>query len=170
MKTFEEVLKEIQDNVTVSKTGKIKKTFSRTDFDKLLKALLNDTGYKATYCSTKNGELVKKDVEVVKMFRDSIKKVILASGADAQEAEKISKEYQFTNVDGWYELMSEIIYRYMEAGKKFDFPTREDFKGSMSIKTVDESVGTYRSIQKPGDKGPASEFKIKTKKHKILEK
>ena len=43
MKTFDEVFNEIKGNVTVSKSGKVKKTFSRADFDKLLKALLNDT-------------------------------------------------------------------------------------------------------------------------------
>ena len=35
MKTFDEVFNEIKSNVSVSKAGKIKKTFSRTDFDTL---------------------------------------------------------------------------------------------------------------------------------------
>jgi hypothetical protein len=66
--------------------------------------------------------------------------------------------------------MTEIIYRYMEADKKFDFPAREDFKASISIKNVEESVGTYSVIKKKGETGPADKFQIKTKSHKILEK
>jgi len=170
MKTFDEVFNEIKGNSTVSKNGKVKKTFSRTDFDTLLKALVNETEYSADYCGTKNGEMVKKTVQPVKMFRESLKRVLMNFGVDSHDAEKIVKEYKFTNVDGWYELMSEIIYRYMEANKKFDFPTREDFKASISIKTVDEATGTYSAIKKKGETGPTEQFKINTKSHKILEK
>ena len=170
MKTFDEVFNEIKESVTVSKNGKVKKTFSKADYDKLLKAMVNDPSYKATYCSTKGGEVVKKEVEVTKMFRESIKKILINFGVDKQEAEKVVSDYQFTNVDGWYELAAESIYKYMEAGKKYDFPTREDFKGSLSMKEVEESVGTFTSIRKKGDTSPAKEFKIKTKKHKVLEK
>lgn len=170
MKTFNEVLNEIKGNVSVSKSGKVKKTFSRTDFDTLLKAMLNETEYTTTYCGTKDGKLVKKDVQPVKMFRESLKRVLTSFGVDTQDAAKIVSEYKFTNVDGWYEVMCEIIYRYMEANKKFDFPTREDFKGSLSLKNVDKAVGTYSAIKKKGETGPAEQFKIETKPHKILEK
>lgn len=170
MKTFDEVFNEIKSNVAVSKSGKVKKTFSRADYDKLLKAMLNDPSYTATYCTTKAGEPVTKEVEVTKMFRESIKRILLNFGVDKQEAEKMVSEYQFTNVDGWYELAAESIYKYMEAGKKYDFPTREDFKGSISLKDVDESVGTFTSIRKKGDTSPTKEFKVQTKKHKVLEK
>lgn len=170
MKTFDEVFNEIKSNVSVSKNGKVKKTFSRTDFDALLKAMLNETEYSTEYCGTKNGEMVKKTVQPVKMFRESLKRVLMNFGVDSHDAEKIVTEYKFTNVDGWYELMSEIIYRYMDANKKFDFPTREDFKASISIKSVEKAVGTYSAIKKKGETGPAEKFKIETKSHKILEK
>ena len=170
MKTFEEVFNEIKSNVSVSKSGKIKKTFSRTDFDTLLKAMVNEPEYTTEYCSTKGGEMVKKSVQPVKMFRESLKRVLVNFGVDSHDAEKIVSEYKFTNVEGWYELMSEIIYRYMEADKKFDFPTREDFKGSVSVKNVEKSVGTYSTIKKKGDDTPVETFKIETKSHKILEK
>lgn len=170
MKTFDEVFNEIKGNVSVGKNGKVKKTFSRTDFDALLKAMLNETDYTAEYCGTKNGDLVKKEVKPVKMFRESLKRVLVNFGVDSQDAEKIVNDYKFTNVDGWYELMSEVIYRYMDANKKFDFPTREDFKASISIKNVDKAVGTYSSIKKKGENGPTETFKIETKSHKVLEK
>lgn len=170
MKTFDEVFNEIKANVSVHKNGTVKKTFSRTDFDTLLKAMLNDPDYTTEYCGTKNGEMIKKETKPVKMFRESLKRVLVNFGVDSHDAEKIVNDYKFTNVDGWYELMSEIIYRYMEAGKKFDFPTREDFKASISIKTIDKAVGTYSTIKKKGETGPTEKFQIETQAHKILEK
>jgi len=170
MKTLDEVLKEIEESVSVSKSGKIKKTFSRADYDRVLKTLMNTPEYKAVYCSTKNGELVKTEVEIVKKMRDSLKKVLEKAGLDKQAADDFMNNHQFTNVDGFYEVFTEATYLFMNANKKFDFPTREDFKGSISIKTVDESVGTFKSIRKPGDNTPPEEFKIKTGKHKVLEK
>lgn len=170
MKTFDEVYKEISSNVSVTKSGKPKKTFSKTDFDSLAKALINTPEHKAVYYGTKGGEVTTKDVYPVKQFRESLKKVLTDNGIDAQEAAKFVTDYEFTNVDGMYEFVSEILYQYMDAGKKFDFPTREDFKASMSIKTIEESEGIYSAIPKKGDKNPPAEFKIKTKKHKVLEK
>lgn len=165
MTTFDEVYEKISSNVSVTKSGKPKKTFSRTDFDSLVKALINSPDYKATYYGTKNGEVVTKDVYPVKKLRESLKQILIEHGVDAQEAAKFVTDYKFTKVDGMYEFMAEAIYKYMCAGKKFDFPTTEDFKASISIKDVEENEGTYRSIKNPSEK-----FKIKTKKHKILEK
>lgn len=170
MKTFDEVFNEIKENTTVTKSGKIKKTFSRTDFDNLLKALLNEKDYTAEYWNIKNGEPTKKEVQPVKLFRESLKRVLTSFGVDNADAAKIVTDYTFTDVSGWYELMSEIIYKYMEANKKFDFPTREDFKASISIKTVDECVGEFNKIRSKDDPNPPEKFKIKTKSHKILEK
>ena len=104
MKTFDEVFNEIKGNVSVGKNGKVKKTFSRTDFDTLLKAMINDPEYTATYCGTKGGEMVTKEVKPVTMFRESLKRVLTNFGVDSQDAEKIVKDYKFTNVDGWYEI------------------------------------------------------------------
>lgn len=171
MKTFDEVFNEIKESVTVSKNGKIKKTFSRSDFDKLLRAFLNETGYKTKVASTKGGELVLTEIEPIKAFRDTvITKLLVDAGLDKAEASKIASEYQFTKVDGLYEIISEIIYQYMAAGKKFDFMPKEDFNGSLTIKDVGESVAEYSSIRKAGDNSPAEKFKVKTKKHRVLEK
>lgn len=171
MKTLDEVLKEIEESVSVSaKTGKVKKTFSRSDFDRVLKHLMNTPEYKAEYCSTKAGELVKTDVEIVKKMRDSLKKMLINGGLDKQAADAFMETYQFTTVDGFYEVFTEAMYLFMNANKKFDFPTREDFKGSISLKVMEENVGTFTSIRKNDDGTPPEKFQIKTKKHKVLEK
>lgn len=170
MKTFDEVFNEIKSSVSVTKSGKIKKTFSYTDFNRLLKAFLNDPEYTTKVASTKDGEVVYKEVKPVEQFRGMIKRVLVDFGVDKQEAENISTSYQFTNVDGLYEVMSEIIYQYMLADKKFDFMTKERFAGSLTVKSVDKAVGTYRSIRKKGDKTPPEEFQVETDQHFVLEK
>lgn len=170
MKTFDEVFNEVKASVSVSKSGKVKKTFSRSDFDKMLKAFLNENGYKTKVASTKGGELVLTEIEPVKEFRDAvITKLLVDAGHDKAEAAKIASEYTFTKVDGLYEIISEVIYMYMCADKKFDFLPKEDFKGSLSLKSVGESTAEYSPIRKDGDK-PGKKFKVKTKAHKVLEK
>lgn len=166
MKTFDEVFNEITNNLTVTKKGKTKKTFSRSDFDKLMKAFLNTYDYKMTIAGTKGGELVTSEITPVKEFRDVvITKILTDNGYDKAEAAKIAAEYEFTKVDGLYEIISEVIYQYMNAGKKFDFITKEDFSGSLTIDTVDESINECTAIGKPGET-----FKVKTKKHKKLQR
>lgn len=167
MKTFDEVFNEIKSNVSVSKSGKVKKTFSITDYNKLLKAFMNSPEYSMEVAGTKNGEMVTKTVYPVKDFRKFIEKVLADFGVDAQERKKIESEYEFGNPEAFYYFMSEFLMAYMSAGKKFDFPTKEDFSGSISLKTIDEAVGTYKPIGKNSDGKP---FKIKTKAHMVLEK
>jgi hypothetical protein len=164
MKTFNEVFKEIQDSVPVSKKGKAKKTFSKTDFDRLLKAFLNDYGYTTKQASTNAGELVLTDLTPVKQFRDVvITKILTDNGYDKAEAAKIASEYEFTKVDGLYEIISEVIYQYMNAGKKFSFITKEDFNGSLTLDDIGEETKERTAPGKPNDK-----FKVKTKAHKKL--
>lgn len=164
MKTFEEVFKEIKESVPVSPKGKVKRTFSRSDFDKLAKAYLNEYGMSVDVATTKNGVMTTKKVEPVVEFRGMIKKILLDFGVDKQEAENIMNNYQFTSVDGVYEICSELIYQYIAANKKFDFLTKEDFKASLTLEEVEESVKGYKAID---TKEP---FQVKTKSHKILKK
>jgi hypothetical protein len=169
MKNFNEVFEEIKSSVSVTKNGKIKKTFSRSDFDKLLKAFLNDTGYTTTSASTKLGELVKEDIQPVKEFRDTvITKLLTDAGLEKAEAAKIAAEYEFTKVDGLYEIISEIIYKYCEANKKFDFITKENFAGSVVLNDIEAGVGEYNSIKKNPDGTPVEKYKVETKAHKVM--
>jgi len=164
MKSFDEVFNEIKANVSVSANGKIKKSFSKSDFDKLLKAFLNDNGYTIKAASTKGGELVITDMKPVELFRDKvITKLLVDNGHDKAEAAKIAAEYEFTKVDGLYEIISEVIYQYCNANKKFDFITKEDFRGSLALDEVEECTVERTS---PADR--TQKFKVNTKAHKKL--
>lgn len=170
MKTFDEVFNEIKSNVSVSKSGKPKKTFSMTDFNKLLKAFMNTPDYSMEVAGTKDGEMVTKTIYPVKEFRKFVERVLADFGVDAQERKKMESEYDFSNPEAFYHFMSEFLMVYMSAGKKFDFPTKKNFSGSISLKDVEESIGTYKPIAKKGDNSPKESFQIKTGAHMILEK
>lgn len=162
-KTFEEVFNEIKGNVTLSKKGKIVKSFSRTDFDKLAKAFLNTPGYTVTAIGTKEGEVVEKEIKPVEKFRGMIQAILKDFGVDKQEAARVLEDsYEIKNIDGMYEVCSELIYKYLDAGKKFDFITQNDFLGSLTVDEVAETVGTFRNIR------TKEEIKIKKKAHKVL--
>lgn len=166
-KTFDQVWNEIKESVKVTPKGKKKKTFSKSDFNDLLKALLNETQYEMTTASVKNGVMVENTIKPVEMFRESLKKLATKVGMDSQDADKFMS-VEITDVTGFYEICSEIIYKYIEADKKFDFVTKPDFVGSMTLADVDASIKTYKSIPKD-DSTPQTESTIKTKKHKKLE-
>lgn len=140
-KSFSEVLEEIKEGISVSKKGKPVRSFSRTDFDKLLKALLNEPGYEMEQASSKKGELELRTLKPVEQFRTLLRRVLLDFHVDKQEADRVlDASYEITNVSGLYELMSEIIYKYVEAGKKFDFVSKSDFVGSIVLSEVEEEV------------------------------
>jgi len=163
-KTFQEVFDEIRAGLTMSKKGKPVKSFSRSDFDKLAKAFLNTPDYVIHAASVKDGELTTKEIKPVEQFRGMIYRILLEFGVDKQEAATIMNEKEIKNVDGLYEVCSELIYQYMNAGKKFDFITREDFAGSISLKDIAESVSTHKDMR------TGEEFKVHKKAHKLLEK
>lgn len=164
-KTFTEVFEEIKANVSVSKSGKPVRSFSRSDFDKLAKAYLNTVDYKIESVAVKDGELVTKEIEPVKALRGMIQRILLDFGVDKQEAARVMSEaYEIRNVDGIYELCSELIYKYMEAGKKFDFIPRMDFVGSLTLKEVGDTITEHKDIR-TGEK-----IKVEKKAHKVLDK
>ncbi|HEY8401796.1 MAG TPA: hypothetical protein VIK89_11060 [Cytophagaceae bacterium] len=171
-KSFQEVFDEIKGKISVSNRGgkpKLVKSWSRSDFDRLAKALVNDVDYTIDAVSIKNGEVQKKEIKPVQLYRNTIRAILQDFGVDKQEAARImDSSYEIRSVDGLYELASELIYKYMEAGKKFDFITREDFMGSLTLREVDESVSEHKSISKDGE--PSKTFKVKKGKHKQLEK
>lgn len=170
MKTFKEVLDEIKSEVPVTPKGKKKKTFSRADFDRLTKAYLNDVESTIQVAGIKNGEMVEKEVQPVKLFRGMLKKILLDFGVDKQESEAMLDNYNIANVDGMYELCSEIIYNYLVADKKFDFLTKKTFMGSLTISDIGETTKEYSEIGKKDDDGERKKFKVTTENHQRLEK
>jgi hypothetical protein len=162
-KTFNEVFEEIKSNVSVSASGKPVKSFSRSDFDKLAKAYVNTPDYTVESVSLKGGELVKKEIKPVEQLRGMIQRILVDFGVDKQESARImDSSYEIRNVDGVYELCSELVYQYANAGKKFDFITREDFAGSVLLNDIEAGVSKHKDIR------TGAEFEVEKKAHKVL--
>ena len=147
--------------------GEKKRNHSKSDFNKFAKALVNDsdfTSYKVKGVD-EDGKPVKEEIKPVENFRKDVKKVLLDFGVDKQEAEKIMTDYKFKSCDSAYEMTSELLYQYIDTGKKFGFMPKEDFNGSIFIDDVeaDDDWQEYRIPSKPGEVTHS-----KRKAHKVL--
>lgn len=143
MKTFLEAKKELADSVKVSKKGTKICSFSRSDFESLAQAWLNDVNYTMTDVDFVDGKLVTNSHEVVRNFRNKfIKPILVDFGVPKEDAERFVEEYKFklSQTQPLYDFVADILYQYMDAGKKFNFHTKEDFIGSIRMADVAEEV------------------------------
>lgn len=161
-KTFTEVLEEIKATVVPNEKGRISKTFNRSLWNKLALAFVNTPEYKAQYVSVKGDEVTDVDSMPVEALRKMFYQVLVDFGVDKQEAEKVLTSYKFRNADALYEVASELIYQYCAAGKKFDFPQRRDFVGSITISDVAQTISKHKN---PHD---GSEIEIEKAAHRVL--
>ena len=145
MKTFKEVFDEIKGSSSGS--GRQVKSFSRADFDELMTAYLNTPEYEAEVAKIKEGNMVTEKIKPVAAFRGMLKEVIKSFGVDEQEAAGILETYKFKESQGraLYDLFAELMYQYMEAGKKFDLLTKKDFKGGIIMEDVAASTASYKT-------------------------
>ena len=148
----------------MSKKNKPVKSFSRADFNKLATAFLNEEAYVINSVGTKDGAMVTKEVLPIKEFRNMLRVILVDFGVDKQEAQRVVDGYDIHNVDGLYEVCSELVFQYIAAGKKFDFIPKEDFIGSLSLKDLGPSVGEFRDIK------TKDLIKVSKKAHSLLEK
>ena len=64
--------------------------FNKKNFEKLMKAMLNDPGFTAEVAKVKNGQLdTIEKIEVSKDFRKFIKKIVEKFGVDKVESERV---------------------------------------------------------------------------------
>lgn len=166
-KSFQDVFNEVKSEIKKNKkSGKSVKSFSKSAFDKLAKALINEPGYVINSVAVKNGKVEDREIKPVEKFRSGLKLILQDFGVDKQEAARVlDSSYEIRSVEGFYELVSELLYTYVDAGKKFDFIPRKDFIGSLSLREVEEMTTEHKNIQ-----DPTQVFKVKKGKHKQLEK
>lgn len=148
MKAYQEKKKEIKESVPKTPKGKPKKTWSRTDFDSLTLALLNNPEFSVKEASTKDGKLVETEVFPVKEFREGLKTVLTDFGVDKQEAAKIETEYQFGKkvASSIYGLASSSITEYLTVDKKFKFIPEVDLECSLVMDNVAKVTKDYKVI------------------------
>lgn len=143
--------------------------FNKKNFEKLMKAMLNDPNFKTEVARAKNGELDSvEELEVSKEFRKFCKRIIEKAGVDKAESERIlSEEFQFDNVSGLYEFFATALYLYIEKGNRFDFIPKKDFKGSIILKEVKKSSKTS-AAHSPQTREYLGDFEVTKDAHKVL--
>lgn len=153
MGNFSDVWNSILGSVPTTKTGEKMSTHSSADFNSISKALFNEVDYTTKKTKTVNGEMVVEDVKPVEAFRQGmIKNILKKAGHDNAEAESLAMSIEVDNVNGLYEFVSEDLYQYMAAGKKFTFMPKEDFQGSINLNLIAEHDEAYHN-PKTGEAG-----------------
>lgn len=163
---------EVLDSIAGKKYAKgelVYNRFSKKSFNELLEAMANDVNFKESVVKKANATTCElEDVMVTEGFRQWLKKVVEKLGVDKKDAEIIlSPEYTFSNMDGLYEFFMTAVYEYMMVGNKFDLIPHEEFKGTIYLKDVAETV-KVTDARNPKDGSHLGTFEIKKKKHKTL--
>ena len=170
--TVQEVLDSIQAKEN-AKGNKVLNRFNKKNFNALMLAMANDVDF-----TSKVGKKVKdadgadsvelEDVMVTKEFRKWCKKLVETAGIDKVESEKImTSDFVINDVEGLYDFFATALYEYLNAGNKFDLPTKDDFEGSIYMKDVEESTRTYEG-RNPATGESLGVFEATNKKHKEI--
>ena len=145
--------------------------FNKKNFTTLMTAMANDPDFSAKVVKVKNSEIDSvENVMVSQGFREFCKKIVEKAGVDKKEsAIVLTSAFEFSNSDlnGLYEFFADAVYEYMAAGNQFDFLPTEDFKGSISLKNVDEVVKTAEAFS-PKDRSSLGVYTTTKKAHKEL--
>lgn len=111
--------------------------FNKKNFETLMVALLNDNTFNTKIAKYRKGNLNVEEIFPTKKFRHWCKKLLESTGMDRKDAEVVlSDDFKIDNVDGIYDFFMAAAYEYMKDGNHFDFPSKEDFQGSIYLKKV----------------------------------
>lgn len=143
--------------------------FNKKNFEKLMKAMINDADFKTQVAKVKKGELDSvEEIEVSKGFRKFVKKVVEKFGVDKTESEKIlTSDFTIDNVEGLYEFFATAMYLYIEKGNRFDLIPKKDFKGSVALKKVKKSSKTS-AAHSPQTREYLGDFEVTKEEHDVL--
>lgn len=147
------------------------KVFSMDTFTELLATYINDPEYMALNIKNQNGVATEIESYPVKKFRKVIKNVLEDFGVDKKDSEAIMSEYKFKKKDvrEMYDFISELIYLYMNTGKKLNLFKKADVKASIEFVDVDEfekEYPIYKKNEKTGKSEKVGVSHIKAEKHK----
>lgn len=158
---FEETKKELFDES--QKSGKT--TFSKSAFNRLTSALVNEPEYTVNVVKIKDGTVFEEAQQPIKDFRKSvIGGIAKTAGADDAEVEKMVSDYKFSPDTPWYPVMSEALVNTLESGKSFSIQPRRDLEATFTLKEVEEQIKMNGA---PG--APESEKKpVLYEKHRII--
>jgi len=143
--------------------------FSKKNFNRLMIAMLNDTEFVHKKANIKGDQLEDvKEIMVTRNFRRFCKKLVEKCGVDKLESEKImTPDFTIDDVDGLYDFFAAALYKYMEVGNRFDLIPTVDFKGSITIKEIPESVRVSEAFS-PQDRKLLGIYETTKEAHKVV--
>lgn len=143
--------------------------FNKKNFNLLMVAMANDQEFKHEYVKVKKGEIDDvEEIMVTKGFRKWCQRLVEKAGVDKAESERVlSPDFKIDNMDGLYEFFATALYKYIEAGNRFDLIPTKEFKGGISLAEVAESTKETDAFS-PKDRTYLGRYKTTTKKHKKL--
>jgi hypothetical protein len=126
-----------------------------------MKAIVNDTSFKAKVAQASGNELLRvEEIAVTEDFRKFLKKVLEKAGMDKKDSEVVlGEDFTIENVDGLYEFFVECMYQYMNAGNQFNLLPKEDFRGSLYLKKI-EAGSRIASVRNPQTNEDMGEFEF----------
>lgn len=159
------------ESMTAKKNAKgntVLNRFSKKNFNNLMVAIANDVEF-TEKVAKKTGETFElEDIMVTKEFRKWCRKLVEKAGVDAYESEVVMTDnFKIEDMTPLYDFFAAALYKYINAGNKFDLHTHEDFEGSIFLKDIEESKNTY-SARNPLTGEALGNFERKTKKHREL--
>ena len=169
MSKFSDLKKEMKESIS---KGEKQRRHSKADFTKFAKEFVNDVEFEVTKVKgvDENDKPVVEKITPVKDYRKTLEKILEDFGVDKQEAAKMTTDYQIKSVDGMYEFVSELLYQYMETGKKFQFIQKEDFNGAIWVddEEEDDDWKEWKNPRAKVDPSQPEYVYVKKKAHKKL--
>jgi hypothetical protein len=173
MKTFKEMKEELKKNVKTGKKGNKIHSFSKSDFNSLINSMINDVAYTMDTVKIVDGVITNCSIPVVEEVRQKIiLPVLIKAGVEKKDAEELAMTFKYSNYQTacLYDFIADALYQYMDAGKKFNFPNRKDFTGSIHLKEIDDDI-VERDIRDIKDhKTVIGHKKEKRESHKTIVK
>lgn len=147
-------------SVAAERANLVKRTFSRTVFNNLIKDYLNDPELISHVMKIEKGEAVKIETQPVKGFRKILRNVLIDYGVDKQEADTMLSTYEFSgkDLDAMYDFMNDFIYYYNKTGRHYKIYDKEDITAQIFLKPQEEEIKSY----------PKKENKVRLKPHAKL--
>lgn len=143
--------------------------FNKRNFTKLVNALASDPEFKSEYVKVSKGEITKKtEVQIGKMLRAWIRKIVESAGVDSIESKFVlSEDYEIPNINWLYDFMCEAIYIYIKKGNMFTLPAKEDFCGSIYLREIAKTE-KVRTFKNPHTHEVIGKYKITSEPHDEL--
>lgn len=149
----------------------VMRPFNKTNFKKLIVAMLNDPDHTIHVPVVKGGTIESvKDIALSADFRNFVRSIVERMGVDkAESAAVMTADFKITEKDvEWvYAFISSALTNYMSTGAKFDFLPQDDLVGSISIQEQPEKTAV-KEVRNPATGEPLGAIEVHTEKHRRI--